>query len=261
MKEIVVYTALFGERDDLRETPIYDCADYFCFTDNKDIKSDNWKVIYIEKEEDPFIQYKKFKFFPHKYFKEYKYSIWLDGTRILKISPDVFIKTFLKESLIARFKGNNINNVYDEAREVIRLGYLDRNSVISQMREYKEEGYNGKDLTCGGVIIRKHNNQKLIKYSEECFNEILKGRKREQLSADYLLWKNEIKCSIINENIYDTKYLEVFSHKNTKEKKVYLFNQKLKKFLLVRVFILPVYRKLRSFYRINLNKILYYGLF
>ena len=44
---IVVYTAIFGDYDDLYEPMVKpDNVDYVCFTDSKTLKSDVWDVRY-----------------------------------------------------------------------------------------------------------------------------------------------------------------------------------------------------------------------
>ena len=51
-KKICVYTCITGDYDNLHEIKKKEKdIDYYLFTNNKNIKSKTWKVIYIENEE------------------------------------------------------------------------------------------------------------------------------------------------------------------------------------------------------------------
>ena len=66
------------------------------------------------------------------------------------------------------------------------------------MERYLSEGYpqnNGLAFTC--VVVRKHNDSDTINLMENWWTEIKYGSKRDQLSFDYVAWKNN----------YDFKYL------------------------------------------------------
>ena len=50
--KICVYTCITGEYDDLKEIKnVEKNIDYYCFTNNKKIKSKTWNVVYIEDNE------------------------------------------------------------------------------------------------------------------------------------------------------------------------------------------------------------------
>ena len=84
--KIVVYTSIFGGYDVLHENQFkMNGVDYICFTDS-DIKSETWKVvkstpIYNDSNRNA----KKYKILPHRYLKDYDYSVWIDGN-ILVVS-------------------------------------------------------------------------------------------------------------------------------------------------------------------------------
>ena len=49
----IVYTALFGKYDKLLEIHnINKHIDYVCFTDNKDLTSKTWNIIYVSDDKD-----------------------------------------------------------------------------------------------------------------------------------------------------------------------------------------------------------------
>jgi len=48
MKKVCVYTCITGDYDNLKEIKNKEKnIDYYCFTNNKNIKSNTWKVEYI----------------------------------------------------------------------------------------------------------------------------------------------------------------------------------------------------------------------
>mgnify|MGYP003652313088 FL=1 len=116
MKQVVVYTAIFGNYDSLIE-PVYTPSnvDFICFTDNQDLKSDVWQIIY-----QPTIystanrNAKKFKVLPHRYFTKYEYSIWVDGNMLVQGDVNNIIKTVLSNSNVAFF--SHANNVLDSRK-------------------------------------------------------------------------------------------------------------------------------------------------
>ncbi|MGE9748017.1 hypothetical protein [Escherichia coli] len=64
---IVVYTALFGDYDELIEIPegMHKC-DFICFTDQQIENNKGWKVIKIENSSDSnVLQNRKYKILPH----------------------------------------------------------------------------------------------------------------------------------------------------------------------------------------------------
>ena len=77
MKNKVVYTALYGDKDTLKN-PLFvsDDFDYVCFTDNENLKSEIWQCKYSEPvHPDPVRSAKIFKAKPHEYFPEHEISL------------------------------------------------------------------------------------------------------------------------------------------------------------------------------------------
>ncbi len=103
MQEIIVYTAIFGNkpfdrlkdfnRDWLQE------ADFLCFT-NLPIKSDKWKIIHVPliRGMDPRLMARKVKILSHVYLPDHKYSLWLDASVELLESPKKIMETYMKET-------------------------------------------------------------------------------------------------------------------------------------------------------------------
>ena len=105
--------------------------------------------------------------------------------------------------------------IYEEARFIKWLGdnnpkknYKDdMNTIQSQIERYIGEGYpKNNGLARTTVIFRNHNKDDIVKHSEDCWEEIKYGSKRDQLSFNYVAWKNNLKFNYIQEDIDNNEY-------------------------------------------------------
>lgn len=228
--KIAIYTSIFGQYDPLTNPLVKPSnCDFICFTDS-DYKSDIWNIkkvpiIYNDSNRNA----KKFKVLPHRYLKEYEYSIWIDGNMLLQSDPNELIESVLKSSNVAFFShANNIldprNCLYDEASHIIQIGkinyqknpergilaYKDNPDIISkQIEKYQHAGYpKNNGLITGMVIVRRHNEYDCIQTMESWWEEISYNSKRDQLSFNYCAWKNNLKFEYIPGDSRDNKYFK-----------------------------------------------------
>ena len=104
MKNVVVYTAIFGDYDFLYEPTVTpDNVDFICFTDNKNMESDIWKIrnvlpLYNNSElKNPHVRNaRKYKSLPHRFLSEYEYSVWVDGNATTRGDVNTLIDNYLK---------------------------------------------------------------------------------------------------------------------------------------------------------------------
>jgi len=218
--KVVVYTAIFGDSDDLMTPPTYRNVDYICFTDNKKMKSNVWKIIvpdHLPHYSNSRQISKKFKIFPHKYFKEYEYSLWVDGTYIPIIDPRYLVQKFLENSDIALFRHLSRDCIYKEGERCIQRELDNPKTIRNQLNKYKKEKYplhNG--LMYNGIILRKHNTPIIRKIMEEWWREIENFSIRDQISLNYIFYKNSVNYGIIPGNNYKNPFFRFKSHFNNK---------------------------------------------
>ncbi|HCJ1226365.1 TPA: DUF616 domain-containing protein, partial [Klebsiella pneumoniae] len=94
---IVVYTALFGDYDELIEIPegMHKC-DFICFTDQKIENKKGWEIIKIENSSGSnVLQNRKYKILPHVFLSEYEYSVYIDSNIRLLKSPESLVIKYL----------------------------------------------------------------------------------------------------------------------------------------------------------------------
>ena len=215
-KQIVVYTAIFGDYDNLVDPPESSMCDFICFTDNKNLKSNIYKIVLCQPTDlDPRRSAKIYKIKPHIYFPEYKYSVWLDGSVIIKTNKFyIFVKKVLKKHDMAFLKHPDRDCIFKEAEACIELQKDNSEIIIKQVNGYKNEGYPEKNgLIAGGVILRNNRLKKVEKINNDWWKEINQKSIRDQLSFNYVAWKNNFQYFEIEENVWDNIYFKINNHK------------------------------------------------
>lgn len=205
---IAVYTSVFGGYDNLIDDQFkMDGVDYICYTD-ADVKSDLWEVrkstpIY----NDPNRNAKKYKVLPHRYLSEYDWSVWIDGN--IKIISD--IRPLCSGDSYKLYDHMQVfdkrNCIYDEAQAILNFGKINSERypergiknwkdnptlIVEQMNRYISEGYPKQyGLATTPIMIRKHMDIDTIIHNEDWWSEIKYNSKRDQLSFNYIAWKND----------------------------------------------------------------------
>ncbi len=197
--KIVCYTCCTGGYDDI---PQYEAVsndwDYVFFTDNKELIEKkhigHWEIRPLVFDKQTNVKNARWhKVNTHILFPNYEASLWLDANIIVK-SPNVINKV---EKMLA----DNIQIsvplhparacIYEEAKIIIGADIDYAKTVKEEMKHLKTENYptnNGLHETC--IIFRRHNN---IKDALSLWWQMIeKYSKRDQLSFDYAIWKNNI---------------------------------------------------------------------
>jgi len=219
MNKRVIYTAIFGEYDNITEPSfIPDGWDFVCFTDG-DIKSDIWDVRKVlPLYEDSTRNARKHKILPHRFLPEYDYSIWVDGNILVKNDVNELVEEYLSEVNVAMM--NHVDNqldsrdcVYEEANTILHFGKINGNYkdnpqlIINQMDKYKLDSYpsnNGLAVTM--EVLRKHNELDVVETMERWWEELKYNSKRDQLSFNYSSWKTNLKFKWIVGDSRDNKH-------------------------------------------------------
>ena len=228
MNKKVVYTSVFGNYDDVVEPKLPEGWDWKCFSEQNSLP------IY----EDNMRNAKRYKILPHRFLKEYEISIYIDGNYIIKRDVNELVDRYLNDAN-AVFHNHNSqpaydkrNCIYDEARTILMFGeknmkitpergmknYKDNPEIIvNQMKRYTNDNYPEQNgLITGGVILRRHNEKDCIKVMEDWWKEIRYGSKRDQLSFNYVAWKNKFKFNYMNSDCRDNSYFYLDKHTGKK---------------------------------------------
>lgn len=221
MKKIL-YTTIFGGYDDVTKPKLPSDWDWKCFSEENSVPlySDNTRNA------------KKFKVLPHRYLKDYEYSIFIDGNMYVVGDVNDLVERYLNDSNIAFFDHkNNVMDprdcIYDEYNAIINLGKNDPNQkykddpqvMYDQVKRYQDEGYPSHNgLITGMVILRRHNEKDCVRVMEDWWTEIKYGSKRDQLSFNYVAWKNNTKFNYIEGDSRNNQYFrrDTKPHKGSK---------------------------------------------
>jgi len=243
---IVVYTAIFGDRDRLHDPKyINSDFDYVCFAD-RPLRSKVWDVRVVSPiHENPVRAAKIYKILPHKYFQDYNYSLWIDGNVVVTADVRMLIDRYLVDTDMATFdhseSSDSRNCIYDEAEFILekarrgRCADLDTRKIEEQIKRYREEGYPEQNgLIAATIILRRHNNTKLIKSMEDWWKEIEGNSRRDQLSFNYVAWKNDLRIGHFEGNLRNNSFFRMVPHKGaerTLKKRTLYFYNKIKRHL------------------------------
>lgn len=221
----VLYTCITGDYDSLVEPSyITEGFDYVCFTDNQDMKSDIWEIRPLPNETEELSQVKKQRYVklnPHLLLKEYDISIWVDGNVTIKGNLNKFVQDTIKDDCSIYVPQHPARKcIYKEASAVLSMNKDKKEIVGAQMKRYKDEGFpENCGLLQSNILLRKHNNEDCIKLMEAWFEELKDNSHRDQLSFNYVLWKNkDIKVIYMDKNICKSKYF--FWKASHKEKRM-----------------------------------------
>ena len=103
-EDIIVYTSLIGENEGLNSQPLIKNSDlrHVCLTDNKNLISDEWEIILVDRifPHDCYRSQRHFKIRPHFIFPNYKFSIYLDNTVVLKKKTEDFLRMIITDNSI-----------------------------------------------------------------------------------------------------------------------------------------------------------------
>lgn len=189
-----IYTVIIGNYDNLNEHfEKKNNWDYYCITDNKQLKSNKWKMIYVDEsypnkmEQSRVSRYYKTHYY--EFFDSYENILYIDARMNIVNDLDIY-RSLMNESDILLMIHPDAKNINEEIDRVV-IWHLDTPEMGNKIRErYKNEGYKyNNGLNAGGVLMFK-NNDKIKKFFTEWWDEISKYSYRDQLSLNYVLWKN-----------------------------------------------------------------------
>ena len=96
--------------------------------------------------------------------------------------------------------------------------YKDKPEIIQrQIQKYVDEKYPSTNgLIKGGVILRRHNEPDVIESMERWWDEIKYNSKRDQLSFNYIAWKQNLNFNYIDGDIRNNSFFKNINHTGKK---------------------------------------------
>ena len=219
MKKVVVYTAVTRGFETIRDPEVMSKEiDYICYSDNpRIVRGTVWQYREISDIGlDPVRVTKHIKIMPHLYFPEYERSIWVDGRVLVRGDISSLLDRCLAEKGCAFAMHPWRNSIYDEAQACIQKGKDSVRVIESQMARYRAEGYPEENgLISGGVILRNHHDAQVQQVMEAWWEEVFNGSLRDQLSFNYVAWKNNFNYALIPGDIWENEWFAVVPRRKT----------------------------------------------
>lgn len=218
--KVVCYTCITGGYDKLKQPSIENAGiDFICFTDNQSIAYGAWKAMSIPNELKFLSDVKKqriVKICPHRYLKEYDVSIWVDGNIEVAGNLHQFIKQYDLSKVPFYTRVHPARNcIYDEAKACIAFSKDNKECIEKQVKKYKDEGYPKHiGMVETGVLLRRHNDMQCKFIDEAWATELLLNSHRDQLSFNYICWKNHFLPGIMKNEfkINSNKVFKLHGH-------------------------------------------------
>ena len=242
MNKIVIYTAAFGKNYGFIPQKKIKGVDFFCFTDDIKKVVAPWKPIEVKFEGDNNVLRNRHpKLLPHLYFSNYEISIYIDSNFLIVGDIYELLKS-LNGFKMATFdhaqSDDSRDCIYKEYEAILALmkqtgQAKDNPKVMSdQIVGFELDNYPKENgLIKGGVLVRKHNDVEVIKVMEDWWKIVSTQSKRDQLSFNYVAWKNNFIHKIIDGDIRRGNsyfYFLASARKNYLQK---LIKYKIKRFL------------------------------
>jgi hypothetical protein len=221
MNKIVVYTAIFNNYDWLKDPVVVPTGiDFVCYTDSHKVHSKVWKIVKVDMNgESPSLLNRKIKLlYPYTVLKDYEYSLYIDGSIMVKGDINAFLHKYISKDLVMmNFRHLHNDCIFVEIERCLTRGNADPAKLKKQFENYKEAGMpEHAGLSDNKVILRHHHSELGKKLMDDWFNQVVNFSGRDQTCLSYVLYTNQVKYSFFEESIEKNPYFETWPH-NTVE--------------------------------------------
>ena len=198
-RKVIVYSCLIGDYDNVTSFKRQKGYDYILFTD-QNIVNTNWTIYPIPKEVaklkvSDIKKQRYMKIHPHKFFKNYDLSIYIDANYIIKGDLDDFLINTL----------NPIDHIYichlqfgrgiHQALKTAIANKLDNQLLLNQTidRYNKSKILRKQGIVNAGLIIRKHHKEDVIRLMDAWWEEIEKYSHVDNFAFNYAGYKTGVR--------------------------------------------------------------------
>ena len=220
--KICVYTCITGNYDNIKEIENKEKGiDYYCFTNNKNIKSNTWNVVYISDDSLSNVELaRKIKILGDPSINnKYDVLVWMDGAVTFKKKIKEFVKTYLgKNDVFVAFKHGERKTIKEECGTCYRFNKETKEKINRLLSFYEKENYpDNNGLIESTVYIKRPQDKKVIETMNLWFDMIINYTHRDQLSFNYCIYKTNLKVKWINEKVFDNEWFLWERHNYKKE--------------------------------------------
>ena len=227
MNKIIIYTVITGNYDTIKQPLVMEeGVEYVLFTNNlKIIEAGVWKVVQISSEqwqgrterENNILLSRKVKMLPHKYLPEgAEWSLYVDADMLIKEPLTKLLKDLHEDTLFAACRHSYCASVKEEIQDLLNKKMVGGQQIQQQWQLYAEWGF--KDylgISENGLLIRRHNDARVVQLMELWWDEYQKGCLRDQVSLMPCMFRTDFMpyFQFIEMDIRNNKFVEVMKHK------------------------------------------------
>ncbi len=195
--KLTVYTALVGPKEEINN-PLSSLPpavsdldlDFVCITDNKNLRSQVWRFVYLPTSHLPPEKLsRRPKALPHEYFPDAEFSLYIDNTVTFRRLPQASDLSTHKSYLFRAFRHATRDTLQQEADAVAMLGYDDIATICNQLDFVASRTTldSISPLTTATLLLRSHHSDVVRRFGVLWWECLLAFSKRDQLSIDFAL--------------------------------------------------------------------------
>ena len=222
-----IFTVITGNYDTIKQPLVEEeGVEYYLFTNNPGIVDAGvWKVVQIPSKEwqgrtereNNILLSRKVKMLPHKYLPDdAEWSIYIDADMVIKRPLTELLNNLHSKTLFAACRHSYCKSVQEEIEDLLVKNMVLPDQVKEQWQKYTEWGFEDNlGISENGLLIRRHNDARVVQLMELWWKEYQSGCLRDQVSlmpcmykADFMLYFQFIEMDIRNNN-----FVEVMRHK------------------------------------------------
>lgn len=200
----VIYSALIGGYDSIPYISKNKDWKAIMFTDMPESdfpENSNWEYKLADLSlgsTNPLVN-RWYKMHPHKLFKDYNESVYIDSNIIVKNFSVIEnrIKELKKKTIYIAMPEHFCRNcIYQEGKEIILCQRDSEDKIHETIKHLKSSGYpKNNGLYENNFIYRRHNEKEIGNLMDQWWEFINTYSERDQMSLMFLLWKNNIKSA------------------------------------------------------------------
>ena len=132
----VIYTAVFGNKTYMPQFEVIpNDWDFVYFTDNNELHSDLWKIIYTKgSNSDPRRSSRYLKLQPHIIFPDHEMSVWMDGSLRLTCNINNLLDVMNVYDFAGLYHPHEVDGLFHEGERCIKYGKDDPMTIKDQLK-------------------------------------------------------------------------------------------------------------------------------
>lgn len=186
---MTIYTAIFGDVDDLKEPfVVTEGWNYVCYTD-QDFKSDVWDVRKVPVLDiGPQKTARWYKIMFHKHIED-QFSMWIDGTFFINCNLDNWWNDRFLEPFGTIYHPYD-DCIYKDARSCISAGKGDPKLIERQIEMYRHLGIKKNSGLISSGFLMRENTINVKRMCQTWWGQVEAWSSRDQIAFGYAAHKH-----------------------------------------------------------------------